>query len=108
MVSPHPFTVINPGDLVSITGWAPVSGYYGTICSLPIHGFTPEQYLTNEEQYFFTLSHAETVVGLVVDKYKKKQKEFILVLVNDITVRIERGWVHSANFCLGKISRKKK
>jgi hypothetical protein len=107
MANPHPFTVIGEGDLISITGWTPVPGFYGIACNLPVNGFTQEQYNTNEDCFFFRLSHGETAIGLVTKKYKQKKKEFMLILINDITVRLERGRVHTSNFSIGRIAKTK-
>jgi hypothetical protein len=106
MGNPHPFTVINEGDLISLTGWVPSPGFYGIACSFPIEGYSMEQYRTNEDVYFFRLIHGETAVGLVTKKYKHKRKEFMMILFKDITVKIERGRVHNENFALGRIARK--
>ena len=101
MGSPHPFTTIEQGDLISITGWAPTPGFYGVVTSFPIEGRPKDN--SSEKRNDFTLCHGETMVGFVVKKYKQKQKEFIRVLFKDIMITIERGQVHSASFSIGKI-----
>ncbi len=92
----HPFTLIKVGNLVAITGWAidiKTAAFHEHVINFPIEGM--------EEHC--SLYHGETVVGLVVKKYKQKQKQFIQVLIKDRIILIERGWVNKTNFAIGKI-----